>query len=141
MLLDAAEDLPHAGRKESIMADSDKPVREYVLGKQIQEVHNVHGHDTMFPATLVLFVVVRYLFVSQVQNPGVGDGHTIGIAGNILEDEIDTFGRRARVNNPVFGKALLADLLINDDTFLLESSGKQRHESPSEFGTHRNHRK
>lgn len=40
-----------------------------------------------------------------------------------------------------YGKALLADLLINDDTFLLEPSGKQRHESASEFGTHGYHRK
>lgn len=40
----------------------------------------------MFPATLVLLVVVRYLFVGQVQYPGIGDGHTIGIARDILED-------------------------------------------------------
>lgn len=123
------------------MTDPDKPTREYVLRKQIQEAHNAHIHDTMFPATFVLLVVVGNLRAGDAQYPGIGNGHTIGIAGNILEDEIDTFGRRARVNDPVFGKALLADLLINDETFLLEPSGKQRHESPSEFGTHGYHRK
>ena len=81
------------------MTDPDKPTWEYVLGKQIQETHNAHAHDTVFPATLVLLVVVGDLRASDAQYPGIGNGHTIGIAGNILEDEIDTFGRRARVNN------------------------------------------
>jgi len=36
---------------------------------------------------------------------------------------------------------LLTDLLVNGDTFLLEPSGKQIHESTSESGTHSIHRK
>ena len=71
------------------MTDPDKPAWEYVLGKQIQETHNVHVHDTMFPATLVLLIIIRDLRVSDIQNSGIGDSHTIGIARNILEDKID----------------------------------------------------
>jgi len=95
----------------------------------------------MLTATLVLLIVVRDLRVCDVQNPGICDGHTIGIAGNILEDQIDAFGRRTRVDDPVFLKASFTDILINDDTFLLEPSGKQIHESTSESGTHSIHRK
>lgn len=48
----------------------------------------------MLTATLILLVVIGYLPFSHVHYPGIGDGHTIGIAGNILEDLIDAFGRR-----------------------------------------------
>ena len=77
------------------MTDPDKPAREYVLGKQIQEFINFHSHDTMFSATLVLLVVIGDLFVGQIHYSGIGDGHTKDIAGNILKDQIDTFGRRS----------------------------------------------
>jgi len=82
-------------REDAIVTDPDKSVWKYMLGKQIQEAHNVHGHDTMFSATLVLLVVIGDLRVCDVQNPGVGDGHTKGIAGNILEDKIGSFGWRS----------------------------------------------
>ena len=59
----------------------------------------------MLPSTLVLLVVIGDLRVSDVQNPGICDGDTISIAGNILKDQIDTFGRWTRVNYPVFIKA------------------------------------
>ena len=76
MPLDVAEDLPVAWREDAIVADPDKPTWEYVLGKQSQKGINGHGHDTMFPSLLVLFVVVGYLRVCDVQYSGVGDGHT-----------------------------------------------------------------
>lgn len=48
------------------MTDPDKPVREYVLGEQIQEGVNLHGHDAMFAAFPVIFVVVGNLRVGHI---------------------------------------------------------------------------
>ena len=67
MLLDAAEYLTVARREESIVADSDKPVREYVLGEQIQEGVNLRGHDAMLPAFPVHLVIVGDLRACHVQ--------------------------------------------------------------------------
>ena len=94
MPLDIAENLPVTRGEDAIVADPDKPTREYVLGKQIQEAHNAHAHDTMFTATLVLLVVVGYLFVGQIQYSGIGDGHPISIAPDVLEYLTDAFCRR-----------------------------------------------
>ena len=100
MLLDAAEYLTVARREESIVADSDKPVREYVLGEQIQEGVNLHGHDAMFPAIPVHLVIIGNLRAGHVQDPGVSDSHTIGIATNVFEDLSNAFGRRTRIDDP-----------------------------------------
>lgn len=124
MLLDAAEYLTVARREESIVADSDKPVREYVLGEQIQEGVNLHGHDAMLSAFPVHLVIVGDLRAGHVQNPGIGDSHTIGIATNVFKYLVDSLGRRTRIDDPIFCKALLSYSLINDDTILLEPPGK-----------------
>ena len=121
------------------MTDPDKPAWEYMLGQEIQEVSNVHGHDAMLTATLVLLVVVRDMRVSNVKYSGIGDGDAISIASDVFKNKIDSLGRRPRVDDPVLGKALLANLLVDDDTILLEPSGKQRHKLSTELGTHGTH--
>ncbi len=84
------------------MADPDKPVREYVLGEQIQEGVNLHGHDTMFPAFPVILVVVGNLRVGHILYSGIGDGHTIGIASDVFKNLIDSLGRGLRIDDPCF---------------------------------------
>ena len=102
MLLDAAENLAVARREESIVADSDKPVREYVLGEQIQEGVNLHGHDAMFAAFPVIFVVVGNLRVGHILYSGIGDGNPISIASDVFKHLIDSVGRGLRIDNPIF---------------------------------------
>ena len=97
------------------MTDPDKPVWENVLGEQIQEGVNLHGHDAMLPAFPVHLVIVGDLRAGHVQDSGVSDGHTIGIAA---------FGWRTRIDDPCFCKALFAYSLIYDDAILLEPPGK-----------------
>ena len=76
------------------MADSDKPVWEYVLGEQIQEVNNHHGYDTMLSATSVILVVVGNSIISDVLYPGIADGNPKGITSDVLENQIDSLSRR-----------------------------------------------
>ena len=106
------------------MADPDKPVWENVLGEQIQEGVNLHGHDAMLPAFPVHLVIVGDLRVGHVEDPGVSDGHPVGIAANVLKDLVDSLGRRTRIDDPCFCKALFAYSLIYDDAILLEPPGK-----------------
>ena len=106
------------------MTDPDKPVWENVLGEQIQEGVNLHGHDAMLPAFPVHLVIIGNLRVGHVEDPGVSDGHPVGIAANVFEDLSNAFGWRTRIDDPIFCKALLSYSLINDDTILLEPPGK-----------------
>lgn len=83
-----------AGREESIVADPDKPVWEYVLGEKIQEIDNIHGHDTMLSATSVILVVVGNSIISDVLYPGIADGNPKGISPDVLENLVDSLCRR-----------------------------------------------
>ena len=82
------------------MADPDKPVWEYVLGEEIQEGVNLRGHDAMFPAFPVHLVIIGNLRVGHVEDPGVSDGHPVGIAANVLKDLVDSLGRGLGIDDP-----------------------------------------
>jgi len=90
----AAEFLPITWRENTVVTDTDKPVREYVLGEKIQKGVNLHGHDAMLSAFPVYLVIVGDLRAGHVQNPGIGDSHTIGIATNVFKYLVDSLGRR-----------------------------------------------
>ena len=107
-----------------------------MLGEVIQECVNAISLDLMLAATFVILVVIGYGFVSHVQNPGVGDGHTIGIPPDVFKDLIDSFCRRLRIDNPRRIFTLPPYFLADDDIFLLESPSEQGHEPAVEFVTH-----
>ena len=75
----------------------------------------------MFPVHLV---IIGNLRVGHVEDPGVSDGHPVGIAANVFEDLSNAFGWRTRIDDPCFCKALFAYSLIYDDAILLEPPGK-----------------
>lgn len=107
-----------------------------MLGEVIQECVNAISLDLMLAATFVILVVIGYGFFSHVQNPGVGDGHTIGIPPDVFKDLIDSFCRRLRIDNPRRIFTLPPYFLADDDIFLLESPSEQGHEPAVEFVTH-----
>ena len=76
------------------MAYPDKSVWQYVLGEQIQEVNNHHGHDTMLAATSVILVVIGDFLFSHVLYPGIADGNPKGITSDVLENQVDSLCRR-----------------------------------------------
>ena len=67
------------------MADPYKSVRQNVLREQIQKVVDIHSHHAMLTAFSVILVVVRYFSIRHLQNPGVCDGHPVGISCDILQ--------------------------------------------------------
>ena len=94
MQLYATKFLPIARRENSIVTDPDKPFRQYVLREKIQECIDALGLDPMLSAISIVLVIVRDSAISHVQYPGIGNGHTIGIASDVFQDLTDSLGRR-----------------------------------------------
>ncbi len=76
------------------MPYSDKPVWKYMLREQVKKRINVHGHDAMLAAFPVHLIVIGNPVIMNIQNPGIGYGHAISIASDILKHHSDSFGRR-----------------------------------------------
>lgn len=123
------------------MSYSHEPVGEYMQGEQIQEVVNFHVHNAMLPAFSIILVVVRDGRIGHLQYPGVGDSHPVCIASDILQYLIDSFSRRAGVNDPVFFEAIMTHFIADDHPFLFESGCKQPHEPSPELAAHGCHGK
>ena len=79
MLLYAAQLLAVAWRENAIVTDTDKPVRQYMLRKKIQERVDAFGLDLMFAAASIVLVIVGNCIVCHVHYSGICNGHTIGI--------------------------------------------------------------
>ena len=140
MLLDAAHLIAVAGREYAIVTYSDKMVRQYMKREQIKERIDVHGHDSMLAGLLVYLVVVGDSPIGNIKYPGVGDGHTVGIAPDVFEHLTDTFGRGLGMNDPWLVKALLTDGLGDGNSLILQPSCQQIHETSPESVTHSSHR-
>jgi hypothetical protein len=90
----ATKFLPIALRENSIVTDPDKPFRQYVLREKIQECIDALGLDPMLSAISIVLVIVRDCAISHVQDPGVSDCHTIGIASDVFKNLADSLGGR-----------------------------------------------
>ena len=109
--------------------------------QQIKECIDVHGHDSMLAALLVYLVVIRDMSVSNIEYPGISDGHAVGIAPDVLEHLSDSLGRGLGMYDPVLVEALLAYSLGDGNFLLLQPSGQQTHEASPELTAHGGHRK
>ena len=118
------------------MSDSDKPVRQDVLREQIQKVIDIHSHHAMFTTFSVILVVIGYLSIRHLQNPGVGNSYPVSIASDILQYLIYTFSGWSGIYNPVFVKTPLSGTSINVYTNLFKPFSQQGHECSSESWAH-----
>ena len=89
------------------MADPYKSVRQDVLREQIKKAIDIHSHYAMLTSLSVILVVIGYFIIRDLQYPGVGDSHSVGIAGDILEHLTDSLCRRSGIDHPVLVKAQL----------------------------------
>jgi len=83
LLLYAAQLLAVAGRENAVVTYSDEMTWQYMKRQQIKECIDVHGHDSMLAALLVYLVVIRDMSVSNIEYPGISDGHAVGIAPDV----------------------------------------------------------
>ena len=90
MQLYVTEFLPITWRENAIVTDTDKPVWQYVLRKKIQECIDTLGLDLMLATASVVLVIVGDCAISHVQDPGVSDCHTIGVASDVFKNLADS---------------------------------------------------
>ena len=141
MLLYAAQLLAVAGRENAVVTYSDEMTWQYMKRQQIKECIDVHGHDSMLAALLVYLVVIRDMSVSNIEYPGISDGHAVGIAPDVLEHLSDSLGRGLGMDDPVLVEALLAYSMGDGNFLLLQPFGQQTHEASPELTAHGGHRK
>lgn len=139
MLLYAAQLLAVAGRENAIVTYSDKVIRQDMKRQQIKERIDVHGHDSVLAPLFVHLVVIGDMSVCNIEYSGIGDGHAIGIAPDVLEHLTDAFGRWLGIYDPRLCKAFLAYSLGDDGALLLQPSGQKIHETPTELTAHSSH--
>ena len=72
------------------MTYTDKPVRQDVLGQSSQEIVNSNVGDFVLPTTSVILVIEGNMRVSDIQYPGICNGHTIGIASDVFKNLADS---------------------------------------------------
>ena len=72
------------------MTDTDKPVRQYVLGQSSQEIINSNVGDFVLPITSVILVIEGNMRVSDIQYPGICDSYTKGIAPDVFKNLADS---------------------------------------------------
>lgn len=123
------------------MSYSDEMVRQYMKRQQIQKSINGSGHNLMFASFPVILVIVQDSGVGHIQDSGVGYGHTLGIAPDVFEHLSDSLGRGLGMNDPGFEEALIAGVLWDGSSLLLQPACHQVHESPTELVAHSGHRK
>ena len=107
--------------------------------QQIEESIGVHGHDSVLAGLLVHLVVVEDSPLGDIEYPGVGDCHTVGIAPDVFEHLADAFGRGLCMNDPWLSKAFPTDGLGDGNSLFLQPACQQIHETPTEPGTHSCH--
>ena len=141
LLLYAAQLLAVAGRENAVVTYSDEMTWQYMKRQQIKERIDVHGHDTVLSTLLVHLVIIRDMSVCNIEYSGIGDGHAIGIAPDVLEHLSDSLGRGLGMYDPVLVEALLAYSLGDGNLLLLHPAGQQAHETSPELTAHGGHRK
>ena len=89
------------GTPQAIVANLVKPCRQYMLEKTPNEFLVADGHD-LHLSCVGAPISEGDLAVVDRDDPAVGDGDTVNVATEILQDGTGTMDSRFTVNDPVF---------------------------------------
>jgi len=89
--------------QEPIVADSDQAGRQAVQQEAADELHRADGNGL---GAVFLSVLGREgdHSIFKGSEAAVGNGHPMGIAGQVVQDLLRVFDRVAHTDHPVFGK-------------------------------------
>ena len=93
--------LPHPVGQEAEVPHPVEPVRRDVQHQTPQEFHGVERQGAQAVAALIIFVAEGHLAVLQGDEPVVGDGDAVGIAGQVLEDMLGVLDGLFGVDHPL----------------------------------------
>jgi len=71
--------------KEAGKADTDEPARQDMQQEATQELFGGHRHFTLLAAVGVVLPPEADFAVGDIQNPMIGDGDAVGVAGQVLQ--------------------------------------------------------
>ena len=90
--------------EETEEADTDETARERVQQKAPQELLGGECHQTSFAAVDIILPAEGDLAVRESDQPVVGDGDPVGVAGEIMEHMLRSAEGRLGVDNPVLAE-------------------------------------
>ena len=93
--------LAHPVGQEAEVPQPVEAVRGDVQHQAPQEFHGLERQGAQAVAALVILVAEGHLAVLQGHEPVVGDGHAMGIAGQVLEDVLGVLEGLFRVDDPL----------------------------------------
>ena len=73
-----------------------------------QEFHGIERQGAQAMAALIIFLAEGHLAVLQGDEPLVGDGDAMGIAGQVLQDMLGVLERFFGIDDPLLGRAASA---------------------------------
>ena len=88
------------------MADADKTARQHMQQKPAQEFVGRDGHVALLVAVSVVLPAEGDLTVGEGDQPVVGDGHAMGIAGQVVEHVFWSAEGWLGVDNPILPEQL-----------------------------------
>ncbi len=87
--------------EEAIVPDAVKPVRQHMNEEAADELPTIQRHRLLAVAVPVILPAEADLAVVHGQQPVVGDGDTVGVASDIVEDLGWPGKRPLRVDHPL----------------------------------------
>ncbi len=93
--------LPHTVGQEAEVPQPVEAVRRDVEHQTPQEFHGLERQGAQAVAVLVVLVAEGHLAVLQGDEPVVGDGDAMGIAGQVLEDVLGVLEGLFGVDDPL----------------------------------------
>jgi hypothetical protein len=101
----------------SAVANAHESVGQDVEKEPSDEFASMNAFDAPSPATLVVFVSEEDVFVLLAYEPLVGDGDTVGVTAEILEDLFGSGEGRLDEDDP-FLEAMLGEEVVEADGML-----------------------
>ena len=98
------QELAPAIGQETEETDADEGMWKHMKKKAPQELLRCEGHEFLFAAMRIILPAESDLAIRKGNNPMVGDGHTMCIAGQVMQNVLRTAERRFRVHDPVLAK-------------------------------------
>src|SRR3954453_1088581 len=66
-----------------------------------QEIIGCHGHQFLFAAVGVILPAERHEAIGEVNDSVIGDGDTMGVAGQIMKNVLRAAERRFGIHDPI----------------------------------------
>ena len=86
--------------EQTEVADLDEATRQHVKQEATDELNRIEAHDLDAVVVSGVAPLKAHLSVVQIQEPAIGDGDTMGVAGQVLEHMRRTAERRLGIDDP-----------------------------------------